>query len=61
MENLTHEAVLRNANLLDTLRRDARRERSEAVHRLTLDAVRALFSRPPRIAARRALQPSACG
>jgi plasmid stabilization system protein ParE len=60
MENLTYEAVLRNPDLLDTIRRDAHRERAEAVHRLILDALRTPLSRAPRIATRRALEPSTC-
>ncbi len=60
MENLTYAAVQRNPDLLAELVHKARRERSEAVHRLFLNALRTLFSRPPRIAPRRALQPY-CG
>jgi hypothetical protein len=61
MESLTYEAILRNPDLLDGLRRNARRERSDTVHRLTLDALRRLFSRPRRGATVRGLQPAACG
>jgi hypothetical protein len=61
METLTYEAVLRDPDLLDTIRRDAHRERAETVHRLILDALRTLLSRAPRSATRPALQSSACG
>jgi hypothetical protein len=62
MENVTYEAVRRNPELLYELLQTARRERSQAVHRLISGTLRALFSRPRRSApAALALRPSACG
>lgn len=61
MENLTYEALRRDPELLDRLLRNARRERAEAIRRLTSAAARALFSRPRRPSAGHALRTSACG
>jgi hypothetical protein len=61
VETITYEAVRRNPELLSELLQNARRERSQAVHRLISGGLRALFSRPRRPAARLALRPSACG
>ena len=60
MENLTYEAILRNPELLDKILRDARCERAEVTGRLLIVALQALFSRPPRPAAKQDLRRSAC-
>jgi hypothetical protein len=47
MDPITYEALRRNPELLDTLRRQAHRERAEAVHRLIIVPIRRLFSSNP--------------
>ncbi len=43
---LSYQSVLDNPDLFDSLHREARRERAEAVHRLLIAPFRALFMRP---------------
>ena len=44
MDPITYEALRRNPELLDTLRRQAHRERAQTVHRLIITPIKRLFS-----------------
>ena len=52
MQPLTFEAYIRNPELAQSLVRQARRHRAEAIHRFILEPIKSLFTRGARHATR---------